>query len=168
MQKTTLLPSFVTVLRGAALPFLLYAFSQAQAAVGVGLFVFMVVTDLADGFLSRKLAGASRGGAMLDVAVDFAIILGMFTVFTVEGFYPIWLIGLIVFGFVQFVFSSFWAKKLYDPIGKYYGGVLFVAIFLTLLFPVQGIFWFVTIGFTFYTALSVSTRVAFLLGLWRH
>jgi phosphatidylglycerophosphate synthase len=168
MQKLSVLLSFVTCLRVAALPFLLLAFSQANMLLETGLFVFMVITDLGDGYLARKLGAASRNGAILDVTVDLTVILSMFMVFTVEGFYPVWLVGVIVFGFAQFVFSSLWAKKLYDPIGKYFGGVLFVGVFLTLLCPVQCMFWFVTIGLCVFTAISVSTRAAYLLGIWRH
>jgi phosphatidylglycerophosphate synthase len=103
-------------------------------------------------------------GAMLDVAADFVVILGMFVVFTAEGFYPVWLLGLVVFGFAQFVFSSCLANRLYDPVGKYYGTVLYGAVVLTLLFPIMGVFWFVAVVLSVFTAVSVSSRVAYLFG----
>ncbi len=163
MQKLAILPTFLTTLRIAVLPALFYAYSQGNMPLAVGLLVFSVATDLADGRLARKLGTTSKTGAILDVVADFTLILGMFLTFTAEGIYPVWFLGLVVFGFAQFVFSSVWTKKIYDPLGKYYGGVLFVAVFLTLAFPVQGVFWFVMVGFVVFSAISVSSRAVYLL-----
>ncbi len=164
-MKLAIIPFAITSLRIVALPPLLFSFWRGNFVICSLLFVFCVATDLLDGYCARKLGVASKVGAFFDVSVDFVVILGMFLVFTAEGFYPLWILILVVFGFTRFVFSSFWAKKLYDPIGKYYGGVLYVAIAATLGFPTQEILSLVVIGLSGFTITSVSTRVANLVGI---
>lgn len=128
------------------------------------LFSLLGITDLFDGYLARRLKVDSDLGAFFDSTVDVVLILGVFILFTDAGFYPIWVSGLIIFVFAQFVFSSLYSKKLYDPIGKYYGSFLYAAIALTLAFPTQAVCSMITTSLVSLTAASLSSRAAHLLG----
>jgi hypothetical protein len=59
--------------------------------------------------------------------------------------------------FAQFL-SSLYTKKLYDPLGKYIGSVLYIAIALTLLSPATLTFTSVQIGFSLFVITSFVTR----------
>jgi phosphatidylglycerophosphate synthase len=128
------LPSAVSVLRLIIFPFLIFWVSNGQVFFGDLLFVFAICSDLADGYLARKMGVSSKFGASFDVAVDFIFISGMFLFFVVEGIYPVWVLLMIVFMFAQFKVTGLLTKVIYDPIGRYYGSLLYGAIGLTLLF----------------------------------
>ena len=133
-QKSLLyLPSAVTSLRIVALPLLTFSLSAGQTFLGSLCFLLALVSDLADGYLARRFSVSSKFGAKFDVTVDFVFITGVFLYFVLHGLYPIWILGLIVFMFAQFIVTSLLSKVLYDPLGKYYGGFLYGAIGLTIL-----------------------------------
>lgn len=76
-----------------------------------------------------------------------------------HGFYPIWLPLLIAASFVQFIATSFFAKKLYDPVGKYIGSALYIGIVLTLVFPTQSTYSFVQYAFVGFFLVSIGSRI---------
>jgi phosphatidylglycerophosphate synthase len=166
MQRLAIVPSIISILRIVALPPLLYLFDNGYTTLGLVLFLFLGFTDLLDGYLARKLKVNSEIGAFFDSAVDFILILSIFIFFTEAGFYPIWISGLIIFAFCQFVFSSLYSKRLYDPVGKYYGSFLYIAIALTCAFPTQLVCNMVVIAFITFAAISFSSRVAHFLGVF--
>jgi len=122
-----------------------------------------------DGYLAKKLEVTSRLGSYFDVTVDFLFVSGMFLAFILEGFYPLWLLFLVVFVFVQFMLTSFYSKRaVYDPIGKYYGSLMYGGIGLTLLFPEQLVYSIVTIGIVVFTMASLFSRLAYFLRAQNH
>jgi cardiolipin synthase (CMP-forming) len=70
-------------------------------------------TDFADGYLARKLGAASKFGTYFDASVDFVVILGMFRVFVAAGFYPYWILPLLLFVYVNFIITCFLSKTIY-------------------------------------------------------
>jgi CDP-diacylglycerol--glycerol-3-phosphate 3-phosphatidyltransferase/cardiolipin synthase len=108
--------------------------------------------------LSRKLKATSRFGAYYDATTDFILIIGIFTIFYAVGFYPIWLLLLIGAAFIQFLATSYLAKKLYDPVGRYIGSALYIGIVLTLLWPTQAFFNFVQYAFVGFLLVSIASR----------
>jgi phosphatidylglycerophosphate synthase len=158
MNKKALIPAGISSLRLAALPLFLYFFSTGSAVLCLVIFGLSQVTDLIDGYLARKLKVASKAGAYFDAVVDFVFITGIFAAFTFKGYYPIWVLGLIAASFAQFIASSLYAKKLYDPAGKYIGSVLYIAIGLTLLSPTPPVFLLVEVGFPAFVIVSMVTR----------
>ena len=85
--------------------------------------------------------------------------------FILEGIYVASILFLIIFMFVQFTLTSLhFGKTIYDPIGKYYGSLLFGGIGLTLLFPAQITYSTVTIGIAASTAAATLSRLAFFAG----
>ena len=78
------IPNFITILRMVVLPHLVYAFNHQITLVSYVLFLFSIGTDLADGFVARKLNSVSTFGAYLDVVFDFLFIFGMYFNFTIK------------------------------------------------------------------------------------
>jgi phosphatidylglycerophosphate synthase len=155
-----LAPSGISALRLAALPLFLYLFFNGHTVLYMLVFALSMVTDLVDGFLARKLKAASKFGAYFDAVTDFVLVMGIFAAFAVSSYYPAWMLLLIGASFAQFLATSLYAKKLYDPIGKYIGSVLYIAIGLTLLSPTAPIFALVEVGFPLFAITSFVTRTA--------
>jgi CDP-diacylglycerol--glycerol-3-phosphate 3-phosphatidyltransferase/cardiolipin synthase len=98
-------------------------------------FLIALSSDFADGYVARRLGVTSDVGAILDASVDFLFIGGMFLQFTLTNMYPPWVFPLTVFMFGQFAITSVLFKRVFDPLGKYYGSLLYGAMGLTILFP---------------------------------
>ncbi len=160
MQKIILIPTIISSFRIAVLPLFFYLYNIENIAPCLVLLAFSASTDFFDGYSARKLGATSRFGAYYDATTDFALVIGIFGFFTVKGFYPIWLPALIVISFVQFIVTSYYAKKVYDPIGKYIGSALYIGIVLTLVFPAQTTFLFVQYAFTGFFVVSLASRIS--------
>jgi phosphatidylglycerophosphate synthase len=113
MKKPAAVPAFISSLRIATLPLFIYLCNMGNAAACLGLLAFCATTDFFDGYAARKLNAASRFGGYYDATTDFALMFGSFTFFYFDGFYPLWLPLLIAVAFIQFLITSFLAKKLY-------------------------------------------------------
>ena len=159
MKKPIVLPTFVSSLRIAALPLFFYLFNLGNAAACLGLLAFSAATDFLDGYLARKLSSTSRLGAYYDATTDFILTAGIFSIFYVNGFYPLWLPLLIAASFAQFLVTSFYAKKFYDPVGRYFGSALYIGIVLTLLWPIQAVVAFVQYAFVAFFLVSLASRI---------
>ncbi len=163
MKKQTI-PWAITSLRVVALPFLIYSFNQESRVVSYALFLFAVSTDFLDGYLAKKLEVNSWLGSYFDVTADFLFVSGMFLVFILEGFYPLWILFILVFVFAQFMLTSRYLKQtVYDPVGKYYGSLMYGGTGLTLLFQEQLIYGIVTTGIVVSTIAALSSRLAYFL-----
>lgn len=160
MRKTILIPTIISSFRIAVLPLFLFLYNPANIAPCLVLLAFSASTDFFDGYVARKIGATSRFGAYYDATTDFTLIIGMFAFFTNKGYYPIWLPVLIAVAFVQFIVTSHYAKKVYDPIGKYFGSALYVGVVLTLVFPAQATFLFVQYAFIVFFVVSLVSRAA--------
>ncbi len=162
MKKTILIPTLIGSLRIAILPLFLYFFSLGNTVLCLVLLAFSAATDFFDGHLARRLNVTTRFGAYYDVATDFILVIGVFTAFNIHGYYPTWLLLLIAASFIQFLATSYFAKKLYDPVGRYIGSALYIGIVLTLISPTQEVFSFVQYAFLgFFLVSLVSRAVSF-------
>ena len=159
MKNPTLIPTLVSSLRIAALPLFFILFSQGNVAACLGLLGFCAATDFFDGYIARKLEATSRFGAYYDATTDFILMFGIFTIFYFAGDYPVWLPLLIAAAFIQFLATSFYAKKLYDPVGRYLGSALYIGVVLTLLWPIQAVFDFVQYAFVGFLLVSLASRI---------
>ncbi len=156
------IPNAITSIRLTALPFLICSFNLELTFVVYALFLFSIGTDFLDGYIARKTQSTSKFGSHLDTAVDFLFITGMYGVFITKGMFQPWILLLITLVFAQFILTNFYAKQtIYDPIGKYYGSLLFGGIGLTLLFPLQIIYTIVTVGIVFSTAAALLSRLVY-------
>ncbi len=155
------LPSAVTFLRLSALPILTSLMYAGQVVPADLVFLLAIFSDLADGYLARKLKVSSKFGANFDACVDFLFIGGVFLYFTIERIYPAWVLLTIVAMFVQFLLSSKLTHVMFDPVGKYYGSLLYGAIGLTMLFPGQSARFTIMIAFACVSIASISSRLIF-------
>ena len=159
MKKLTAIPTFISSLRITALPLFFYLYNLENIPACLILLTFCASTDFFDGYLARKLKATSQFGAYYDATTDFILMIGIFAIFYAIGYYPIWLLLLIAVSFVQFLATSFFAKKLYDPVGRYLGSALYIGIVLTLLWPTQAIFTFVQYAFVGFFLASLASRI---------
>lgn len=61
-----------------------------------GIFVFAALTDSVDGWLARRMLGATRWGQLADPAADKALIVGSLAVLAAIGELPWWAVAVIV------------------------------------------------------------------------
>jgi CDP-diacylglycerol---glycerol-3-phosphate 3-phosphatidyltransferase len=167
MNRLALVPLGISALRLAALPLFLYFFFNGASALCLVVFALATITDLADGYLARKLKVASKFGAYFDAVTDFVLVIGIFAVFIFSSYYPAWMLLLIAASFAQFIATSLYSKKIYDPLGKYTGSVLYIAIGLTLLSPKPWMFTIVEVGFPLFALASFVTRTASFTAMYR-
>lgn len=168
MKKRTI-PWAITSLRVVAVPFILYSFSQQIQVATYALFLFALCTDFLDGYIAKKLEATSRLGSYFDATADFLFVSSMFLTFILEDFYPPWILLLIVTVFVQFILTSLHSRRtIYDPVGKYYGSLMYGGIGLTLLFPEQLVYSIVTVGIVVSTIASLFSRLAHFLRAQNH
>jgi phosphatidylglycerophosphate synthase len=158
MQKLILAPAAVSSIRIAVLPLFFILYNSGNTVLCLALFAVAAATDLLDGYLARKLNVTTKFGAYYDAATDFVLVFGTFTFFSFKGFYPAWLLLLIAASFALFLASSLYAKKLYDPIGRYTGSALYIGVVLTLTLPSQATFSFVQYAFLGWFLISLVSR----------
>ena len=99
LELRLVIPNAITLLRLFALPHLIWSFNHEIIFAVYSLFLFSMGSDLADGYISRRLGVNSKFGANLDTAVDFLFISGMFLAFVFKGIYSVGIVFLIVFMF---------------------------------------------------------------------
>ncbi len=159
LQKLIIVPTIISSLRIAVIPLFSYLYSTSNIISCLILLAFSAATDFLDGYAARKLGATSRFGAYYDATTDFALVISIFIIFTIKGFYPIWLPLLITASFIQFIATSHYAKRIYDPIGKYIGSALYIGIVLTLVLPAQATFSFVQYAFVGFFLISLASRI---------
>jgi phosphatidylglycerophosphate synthase len=130
---------------------------------GAALFLFLLLTDFLDGYLARKLGVSSKFGTYFDVTADFTLIFSMLLAFGSKGFYADWILILVAAVFAVFVLTGLYSCDIYDPVGKYYGSLLYGAIGLRFMFSGQLFYNVVTISVVAFSAASILSRATFLL-----
>jgi len=86
----------------------------------------------------------------------------MFLYFVAQGFYSVWLPLLIAVAFAQFLLSSLSSRLVYDPVGKYYGSLLYGAVGLSLLFSEALVHEVVAAGIMVSTLILFLSRLVYL------
>jgi phosphatidylglycerophosphate synthase len=128
---------------------------------GAALFLSLLCTDLLDGYLARRLGLSSKFGTYFDVTTDFILVFCMFLTFNSKAFVPEWILILITFVFAQFAITSIYSDKIYDPVGKYYGSLLYGAIGLRFILSGQLFYDIATVGITAFAAATILSRAIF-------
>lgn len=162
MHKNLKIPWAITSLRIAATPFTLWFLGIGNSSLFLAFFFFSLITDFLDGFAARKLDATSRKGAYFDAVADFSLITGIFFIYVIQGVYPFWILALIMFSFSQFLLTSLTRIQIYDPIGKYFGGLLYVTVIVTSIFQAAPLYYLslhVIVGFF---VASLTSRIVYL------
>jgi phosphatidylglycerophosphate synthase len=125
---------------------------------GAVFFLSLLCTDWLDGYLARRFGLSSKFGTYFDVTTDFIFVFAMLITFNSKGFVPDWILVLIVFVFAQFMITSIYSDKIYDPVGKYYGSLLYGAIGLRFILSGQFFYDVATVGITGFAAATILSR----------
>ncbi|MCX8153746.1 MAG: CDP-alcohol phosphatidyltransferase family protein [Candidatus Bathyarchaeota archaeon] len=149
-------------MRLGLVPFLVFLVGNGKLFYGAILFLFLFFTDFLDGYLARKLGVSSKFGTYFDVTSDFTLTFLMLIVFGSTGFYAEWILILVAAVFAMFVLTGLVSRQVYDPIGKYYGSLLYAAIGLRFIFSGQLFYNVVTIGVVAFSTASILSRAIFL------
>lgn len=158
-----LVPSAVTALRLGLIPPLVFLVFNEMMIYGAALFLFLLFTDFLDGYLARKLGVSSKFGTYFDVTADFVLVFSLLLVFGSDGFYASWILILVAAVFAGFVLTGRSSSKVYDPVGKYYGSMLFGVIGLRFIFSGPLLCGMVTVGVVTFSVVSILSRANFLL-----
>ena len=121
-------PSLVTALRLVAIPAIAALWLREMRPAAIGLYGLVVLSDALDGWLARRLGAVTRFGGFFDAITDIAAILFLLALLSWNGVVPVWvpIAPAVVAG--VFLATSSRAAPRYDPIGKYYGTILFVVV----------------------------------------
>jgi len=90
------LPNLFTVLRLAAVPFLIASLGARRYRLALALIFAAGFTDALDGFLARRFGWVTRFGAYLDPIADKAMLVSVYVMLAYIGIAPIWLLTLIL------------------------------------------------------------------------
>ncbi len=151
-------------MRLGSVPILVLLVRDGLFFYGAVMFLFLLLTDFLDGYLARRLRLVSKSGAYFDAGTDFILIFSMFIAFGAAGFYASWLLFVIAAAFAWFLLTSRLSGKMYDPVGKYYGSLLYGVIALR--FVLSGSFFcsLVTVGVAAFAVAAVLSRALLLWG----
>ena len=123
----------LTGLRLVLIPLILSAFLSGDRGAAFGLFLLAGLTDVLDGAVARHLGASTRVGAVLDAAADVGLLLSILWLVAITTPLPIWVPVLPSVQAAWFAFTGTRQGPFYDPIGKYYGAVLYVLVGVVLL-----------------------------------
>ena len=90
------LPNILTAARLLAAPYILYLLWTGSYRTALVWFSIAGITDVLDGFLSRRLHAVSRIGSLLDPIADKVMLSGSFLTLGLKGIIPIWLTALVL------------------------------------------------------------------------
>jgi cardiolipin synthase len=156
-------PSVITAVRLGFAPILAFLVCNGMLVYGAALFLFLLFTDFLDGYLARRLGFSSKFGTYFDVTADFTLVFSLLIAFGSEGFYADWVLILVAAVFAGFMLTSRSSGRAYDPVGKYYGSLLYGAIGLRFLVSGPLFYYVVTVGVAAFSAVSILSRTTFLL-----
>jgi len=94
------IPNILTLIRFLLIPLvalMLYSNDANLVLISIGVFIFAIFTDWADGYVARNFNLKSKFGTFFDPIVDKILILTMFFVFSDLKLIPLWMILLILF-----------------------------------------------------------------------
>ncbi len=86
----------LSITRLAVAPLVVWLLLQRYDAVALAVFVVAALSDAADGFLARHVAGVSQMGAILDSVADKVMIVGVYVTLGFLNLLPEWLVFLVI------------------------------------------------------------------------
>ena len=127
-RRHRVVPSLVTALRLVAIPAIAALWLREMRPTAIGLYGLVVLSDALDGWLARRLDAVTRFGSFFDAITDIVAILFLLALLSWNGVVPLWvpIAPALVAG--VFLATSSRAAPRYDPIGKYYGAILYVVV----------------------------------------
>jgi phosphatidylglycerophosphate synthase len=123
----------LTAARVASAPFILRWIIEGRTELAAAAASIALLTDCVDGVLVRRFGRPSKAGAWFDVWADLLVIVSAFIGFAVAGILSSWPLVWIGGSFLVFVATSAVGPSMYDPLGRYIGGILMSAALAVLL-----------------------------------
>jgi phosphatidylglycerophosphate synthase len=127
-RRHRVMPSLVTALRLVAIPAIGALWLREMRPAAIGLYGLVVLSDALDGWLARRYDAVTRFGAFFDAITDIAVILFLLALLSWNGVVPVWVPIAPAVVACLFLATSSRAAPRYDPIGKYYGAILYVVV----------------------------------------
>jgi phosphatidylglycerophosphate synthase len=153
------LPNISSLFRAVlVLPFLLVihdilVYNCVENWILLLVFAAILISDVADGYLARKLKCTSNVGARLDIIADTLYTISSLTAFAYFNIIPIWFIVVMVLKLMEFIITSKIINKqktknivFFDKIGK-------ISVSIVMLLP--GIFAFRCIIIDYKTVMNI-------------
>lgn len=107
------LANALTLLRLAAVPFLVVLLYQGRFGAALALFVLAGLSDAADGLVAKRFNQVTELGKVLDPIADKALVMALYITLAWLGWVPFWLVvavvardGIIVAGALAFHFVT--------------------------------------------------------------
>ncbi|MHB1109108.1 MAG: CDP-alcohol phosphatidyltransferase family protein [Devosia sp.] len=121
------LPHVLTATRVASAPLIVWLIFDGEIMAATVLCIAGMITDYIDGPLIRRFGTPSKAGAYFDVWADFLIVLAVFGGLGLAGLLPLWPLVPICASFALFIATFERKPTIYDPVGRYIGGMLMTA-----------------------------------------
>ncbi len=150
-------------MRLALVPLLFILVINGMLAYGAALFLFLLFTDFLDGYLARRHKACSKLGTYFDATTDFILVFSLLFAFGSGGFYAEWIPILVAAIFAFFVLTGISFGRVYDPVGKYYGSMLYGMVGLRFIFSGQLFCSLVTASIVAFSLASIVSRVFYLM-----
>lgn len=96
LGRVVTLPNLFTALRALLLPFILLILLKGEGILAAGLISAAFATDVADGWLARRLSQVSNTGRILDPLVDKLTIGSIIILLVLLRGFPLWIASLIL------------------------------------------------------------------------
>jgi len=158
------LPNVVTALRLVGVPVVLVLLIREARTPALAVYAAMVLTDVLDGWVARRVGGETRFGAYFDALTDMVVLLSLLGFLAWSGILPAWTPLLPAITASAFLVSSRRTGPRYDPIGKHYGAVLYVVTGVLLVIPKAAAMLGASILILVLTAASLVSRAICLSG----
>lgn len=88
--------NLLTLVRLLCVPPIVLLTLDGAFRAAAGLFVVAAATDLADGYVAKRVSGPTPLGAVLDPVADKLLMLGVFLALVAQGELPAWLAALVI------------------------------------------------------------------------
>src|SRR4029453_6108014 len=95
-QRLRNIPNAITLLRLSLVPIMAYYAAAAAYTIALPIFLIAALSDLADGFIARRLKVVSKVGALLDPIADKLNMFVATVVLALQDLIPIWLAAAII------------------------------------------------------------------------
>ena len=154
-------PFAITCTRILLVPALILLYLADHQGTVLVLYIVILLTDVLDGWLARRLNAVTRLGAMFYVGADILVVLAVLATLAIQGTVPAWVpLGPVLVAWL-FLCTSARGKPRYDPIGKYYGTALFLLIGTLLWQPTEALTSASTVAIAVLSLLALVNRVLF-------
>lgn len=142
MRWKTNIPNILTLFRLCLVPLFIVVFHSEEGMHWFAAFIFVLasLTDVADGYIARKLNIITRWGQLMDPLADKCMQLAVIVSLFIAGQLPFWYLMLLVVKEVMMIVGSafLYSKKTYVKAhfaGKMNTVILFLIMTLLLLVP---------------------------------